>query len=127
MSDELYRRLVKHLNQAGLFDRYAIIGNIAALLHGARPLTFDLDILVEMDEEVIEKLIEVLHKLNYQISIDKEDKLREFRMVILYSPHDLDIAFSITGFPSFRHIRREVVDWEGLKVPVIALDDLIKK
>ncbi len=63
MSSNPYRELFQVMNEAGI--RYLVVGGVAVNLHGYRRFTGDLDILLALDVENLEKMTRLMHSMGY--------------------------------------------------------------
>lgn len=60
----IYEDIFRALDEEGI--RYLIVGGMAVNLYGYVRMTVDLDIMVDLNEENLRKLLMVMEKLNYQ-------------------------------------------------------------
>jgi predicted nucleotidyltransferase len=60
----IYEDVFKTLYEEGV--RYLIVGGMAVNFYGYARMTVDLDIMVDLDEENLKKLIKAMERLNYQ-------------------------------------------------------------
>lgn len=123
--------------------RYLIVGGLAVNLHGPRRYTADIDILLALEAENLEKMTKVMHSLGYieRLPVDlatlsdvaqvkkwlKEKGMTAFTFLSNRGQRvDIDIlAGHSLKFDEF-DTRRVLIDAGGLMVPVISLDDLIE-
>jgi hypothetical protein len=63
MSSIYYEEELKELNKSGL--KYLIVGGIAVNLHGLPRLTRDLDLMIDINADNLQKFVKVMKKLNY--------------------------------------------------------------
>lgn len=123
--------------------RYLVVGGIATNLHGYARLTVDLDIMVDLADENLEKLVQVLDTLGFAprvpvatrelISRDKReewirekgaivftfvDRRRPFRVIDMFlkNPIDFERAYE----------QKMVVEAGGVNMDVISIDDLVE-
>jgi len=123
--------------------KYLIVGGIAVNLYGYIRLTMDLDIMVDLSDENLSKLIEIMDKFNYtprapiksdEILFDeKRDKwIKEKRAVVftfinlkkpykcidifLKNPVDFEMAYS----------HKTVMSVRDIKIKVASVEDIIK-
>ena len=112
---------------------YVIVGGVAVIAHGMPRLTQDLDILIEMKPENIEKLKEALKSCFDDESID-EINFQDLCVysVIRYGTPDgfhVDIMASIGEKADYDSVRAETKEIEGIKINLAtaqALYDLKK-
>ncbi|MCD6531278.1 nucleotidyl transferase AbiEii/AbiGii toxin family protein [bacterium] len=122
--------------------RYLLVGGIAAVIYGAPRVTVDVDIIADFDEENLKKIDSAAKKLGLKpvVPLDitrlADDEFRkwviseknmkvfsyinpDFPVEVLDILVDTPIDFA-EAFP-----RRNEIEFEDFKVPVIGLDDLI--
>ena len=129
------------MNDAGI--RYVIVGGVAVNLHGHRRFTADVDVLLALDEENLEKMTRLMHSLNYVERLPVQ--LKE-----LSDPKKVEEYFEQKGMTAYTFLsnNRERIDVdvlagkslsfdeyenrevlldidEGVTVPVISIDDLL--
>ncbi len=123
--------------------KYLIVGGLAVNIHGVPRLTQDIDIIISMEKDNILKLCQCLNKLGYKPRLpvnpedlsnpvvlnewvseknmkafsfyNKENSLKVVDIVISH-PLDFNLAYS----------KKEEISIKQIKIPVVALDDLIK-
>jgi predicted nucleotidyltransferase len=136
-----YRDLFKALNDAGI--RYLAVGGIAVNLHGHRRFTADVDILLTLDLENLEKMTTLMHSMGYINRLPVElqvlsdpTKIKQFldekgmtAYTFLSAAHeriDVDILASKSlSFDEYDQ-RKVIIDIdEGVRVPVVSINDLI--
>ena len=136
----LYEDVFKKLNEVGI--NYAVCGGLAVIIYGYARLTGDLDLVVDLAEENLNKVYDVLVKMDYkpQIPIKKEEfvirekleKLadeKNMKVVSFYNKNDpfkvIDIGVNL---PKSQEIlkRKKYVKIGSFRIPIISLDDLIK-
>jgi len=59
-----YEDIIRRLNDHGI--RYVVVGGVALVLHGVVRLTVDLDLMVQMSRENLEKFIETVQAAGYR-------------------------------------------------------------
>ncbi len=122
--------------------QYLIVGGLAVNLHGYPRYTNDIDILLALDHENLEKMSTLMKEMDYQqrlpISIQEledEQKARKFideKGLTAYSfIHNTEPQFSVDvlvgasmQFDTFKKETMEAEVW-GIRVPVVSIDDLI--
>src|SRR3989344_5191710 len=136
-----FRELFQGMNDAGI--RYLIVGGLAVNLHGYRRFTADVDILVALDAENLEKVTSLMHSMGYierlpvQLQeLSDEKKIKRFldeKGMTAYTflsnareRIDVDIlAGKSLNFEDFDS-RKAMIDMdEGVHVPVVSFDDLL--
>jgi hypothetical protein len=91
---------------------YVVIGGLAATLHGASTVTFDVDIVPDPSPDNLERLSAALDELNARVRVegiegglafDHDSKsFGKMNMLSLVTTHgDFDIAFHPSGIPSY--------------------------
>ncbi|MDD5145235.1 MAG: nucleotidyltransferase [Candidatus Pacebacteria bacterium] len=135
-----YEEVFLALNKEGI--NYAVCGGLAVVLYGYARLTVDLDLIVGLEKENLEKLYNTLIKLNYkpQIPIKKEEfiqkemleKLAEeknMKVVSFYNPKEpfnvIDIGVNLPNISKILEKKKQI-RINGFSVPIILIDDLIK-
>jgi predicted nucleotidyltransferase len=121
-----FKELLESLNSAGV--RYLVVGGYAVIYYGYRRATDDLDIWIAVDPENTRKLSETLRKYaGFSAAAVKPSMFQAKGKVFIFGrePARVDILTSPAGvdFES-SYARRHVVDWDGVKVPLIGFDDL---
>ena len=122
--------------------KYVMVGGFAVNLLGAMRSTLDLDILAEMSDDNLEKIVRILRKHGYRVKqpIDpmkiadtetRKDWIRNKHMKALnfYKENALEEVDIIIASPvSFEEARKSSssIKIDDLKLPVISIDKLIK-
>ena len=135
-----YEEVFRELNKAKI--DYAVCGGAAVVLFGFARLTIDLDLIVGLEKKNLEKLYEVLIKLNYRLSIpikkedfvDKEklQKLaaeKNMKMVSFHNSKDpfkvIDVGVNLPRIPEILK-KKKNIKVKNLLIPIISIDNLIK-
>ncbi|MCD6093460.1 MAG: hypothetical protein J7J51_01540 [Candidatus Omnitrophica bacterium] len=122
--------------------KYVIVGGFAVNLLGPMRTTADLDILVEMSDDNLGKIVKILKKQNYRIRqpIDpikiadeknRKDwiKNKHMKAFNFYKENELkEVDIVIESPVSFEEARKDVI-WikvDDLRLPVISINKLIK-
>ncbi|HZZ43668.1 MAG TPA: nucleotidyltransferase [Tepidisphaeraceae bacterium] len=121
-----FKELLESLNSAGV--KYLVIGGYAVIFYGYRRVTDDLDIWIAIDPENAEKVSHVLQKFGgFAPSKVRPSMFQTTGKVFIFGrePVRVDILTSPDGV-NFKasHARRQIADWDGIKVPLISLEDL---
>jgi hypothetical protein len=113
---------------------YVLVGGVAAVLHGAPVLTFDMDILPRRTPENVARLLQALESLDARFRGDPRD-LRPNASHLLGAGHalfktrlgPLDVLGSLAGGVTYDDVveRSIVMTLEGFTVRVLSLPDLI--
>ncbi len=135
-----YEEVYRELNKAKI--DYVVCGGAAVVLFGFARLTIDLDLVVGLEKENLEKLYEVLIKLNYQLNIPikKEDfvnkeKLQQLaaeknmKVVSFYNTKDpfkvIDVGVNLPKITEILKNKKNI-KVKNLSIPTISIDNLIK-
>lgn len=136
-----YENVFRSLNNKGV--RYLVIGGVAVNLHGVPRMTADLDLMVEMKEENLIKLIEVLEQLGYKPKIpvqsmefvkrenrDKWTKEKNMKVFSFYNPQIpyqiIDILLDTPIEYNDADVNKVNISAGDLNIPVISINQLIK-
>jgi hypothetical protein len=123
--------------------RYLIVGGMAVNLYGYARMTVDLDIMVDLDEGNLEKLIKAMEKLNYQprvpvkpieftLSEKREDWIKEkgavvFTFIDLSDPiKHIDIFLRNPVDFEKAYQSRTTIHLKGIPISLVSIDDLIE-
>jgi hypothetical protein len=131
------QEILRVLDRHGV--RYVLVGDLAAVLHGAAHVTTDVDVVPEDAQANLERLSAALRELNARIRTTGEadgipfdhsaESLTRVRVWNLQtSMGDLDITFQPSGTRGYDDLRRDVVtmDIRGVEVPVASLADVVR-
>src|SRR5215208_6624814 len=121
-----FRELLESLNSAGV--RYLVLGGYAVIFYGYQRVTKDLDLWISTDAANAQKVAQTLQEFaGFSKQQANQSMFRTQRKVFVVGrePVRVDILTDATAL-SFEdcYTRREVVEWDGVKVPVISFDDL---
>jgi predicted nucleotidyltransferase len=127
--------VLSHLEHAGV--RYVVIGGIAATIYGSPSVTGDLDICYERSNANLQRLADVLRELHARLrgALDDVPFLLDAKTLkagdsftFVTNLGDLDILDTPSGTAGYDDLRAgaETLDLDGLTVPVVSLDDLIR-
>jgi hypothetical protein len=120
---------------------YIIVGGIAANLLGLVRATADLDIMIDVEEDNLVKMDAVLRYLGYKIKQPVDiKKLNKISLAVLIKNKNLkalnynktgefkEIDIIVDSPVSFEQAKKKAkkIIVNGLKLPVISIDDLIK-
>ena len=109
--------------------RFLVVGGYALAAHGYPRATDDFDAWVWANSENAEKIVECLAEFGFGgLNLTTDDFTTLDRVVQLgYPPYRIDIITSISGVKfDNAWANRLVVDVDGLQVPFIGRDDLLK-
>lgn len=136
-----YDKAIKALNRNKI--NYAVAGGVAVVLYGYTRLTLDLDLIVELKRENLQRFFDTLYNLGYRpkIPVTKEEFISKqkrqewikkkgmvvFSFFHLKDPLKLIDAF-VTEPVKFSEIKKKTVrmNLKGLIVPVVSIGHLIK-
>lgn len=135
-----YEEVFRALNTAKI--NYVVCGGAAVVLFGFARLTIDLDLIVGLEKENLEKLYDVLSKLHYRLAIPirkeefmQEEKLRKLdqeknmKVVSFYNQRDrfkvIDIGVNLPLVPEILK-RKKYIKIKDLTIPTISIHNLIK-
>jgi len=124
-TDNRVLRVCRLLNRHRV--RFLIAGGVAANLHGSVRATRDVDILVPRDRRNMARLVAALGELPYRLAqeLDPEEIVHNPVTIVGDDPRVdvLTIAWTVTFDQAYpRRIVRRI---EGVRVPYLALTDLI--
>ena len=137
----IYEEIFKEFELRGV--RYLVVGGMAVNLYGYVRLTMDLDIMVDLSDKNLSKVIDVMEKFGYTprvpvnphefISEEKRDKWIKEKGAVVFTFIDLKKPFkqidiflsNPIGFEE-AYSRRAVMTIGGAKVSIASIDDLIK-
>ncbi len=116
--------------------RFVLIGGLAGRVHGSPTVTNDLDLCYDRGPENLARLAEALKALSARLRgapeglpllLDSETLKRGDHFTFLTDAGPLDILGTPSGSSGFDELMRTAIemDFDGLKVWVAALDDLI--
>src|SRR5512142_2141053 len=121
-----FRELLESLNSAGV--RYLVLGGYAVNHYGYRRATDDLDIWIALDPENAEKVSTVLQQFaGFPASRVKPSMFRAKGKIFMFGrePVRVDILTDPSGLDfETSHARRNVIDWDGVQVPLVSFEDL---
>lgn len=121
--------------------RFAVVGGVAVVLHGVMRFTADLDIVVDLEEGNLRRLIESMEQLHYRPRLPVDPKSfmnpdirtewinnRDLKAFTFWNPElghrEVDVLLSESeNADLFKHAT--VVVAGSLEIPVVSIDDLI--
>jgi predicted nucleotidyltransferase len=136
-----YNKIFDELNKNGV--KYLVIGGVAVNLHGYDRITGDIDIMISFSEENVEKFKIFAESLGFKpkvpVSIkdlSDKDKRKQWieeknaKVFSIYNPKNMleTIDVMIMEYLDFdaAYKKMEYALSDGLKVPLISIEDLIK-
>ncbi|MBT3835404.1 nucleotidyl transferase AbiEii/AbiGii toxin family protein [Candidatus Peribacteria bacterium] len=137
---DFYKHIFETLNTAKV--QYVIVGGVAMNLLGCPRFTNDIDILLALDSENIDKMKKLMQELGYEqrIPLDLDElgdekkavqfiKDRNLLAYTFYHPKEPLYAVDVIIGPSlqFDQYKKNVVhvDVWSISLPVVSIDDLI--
>jgi predicted nucleotidyltransferase len=137
----IYEDIFREFEDNGI--RYVVVGGVAVNLHGYVRLTVDLDIMVDLSEENLLKILQVMDKLGYtpRVPVNPHELLSEEKRNEWIEKKGAVVFTFIDPNALFRHIdiflsnpmdfektcrNKEVIAIGNTKVPVASIDDLMK-
>jgi predicted nucleotidyltransferase len=108
---------------------YIVVGGYAVAIHGHPRYTGDLDIWIDPTEVNALKILSALDAFGFgSLGLSQGDFTTSGNVIQLgYPPVRVDILTSIDGIDfSDGRQKRFIVDMDGIQIPVIAFDDLIR-
>ncbi len=137
----LYEDVFKKFEATGI--RYLVAGGIAVNLYGYARLTVDLDLMLDLSQENLLRVVGAMEDLGYvpRVPVDARDLASEekrkgwmkekgalvmtfvdpkapFRQVDIFLENPIDFE---QAYP-----RRKLFELEGIRIPVASIDDLIQ-
>lgn len=122
--------------------KYVLVGGIAYNLLGGMRATYDLDLLVELTDTNLKKVVSILKKKGYRVKqpVDPMDfavrgkredwiKNKHLKAFNFYKNNTLEEVDLIIDSPvSYQQAKKNatLIKVENLRLPVISIDDLIK-
>jgi len=128
---EAFRVALLALQQA--FKDFAspamIIGGLAAVARGIPRFTRDIDATIEAEGLDVDHALALLQQHGFEPRIEHAAEFARQRLVLLLrhrsSAVDLDLSLAWLPFEREALSRATSVDFEGVRLPVVAVDDLI--
>lgn len=137
----LFEKVFSALNQEKV--KYLVVGGVAVNLHGFMRFTGDLDILLLLQNENLEKMDHVMKKLHYSeklpitiqslsdiVKVKKWLKEKNMRAFSFFPPENnpLQIDIIIEESLKFEDIvnRKIIKKISGVNIPLVSINDLIK-
>jgi len=109
---------------------YVLIGGVAVILHGMERLTRDIDILVKMSSENIDKLRKALHTVFEDDAIEEITlpELYKFPVIRYGTPNEfyIDIMARVGELANFEDLEYETIDYQGIKIKIAKPESLFR-
>ena len=122
-----FREFFQFLNEEKV--EYLLIGGWAVGVHGVIRYTHDIDIWVAIDPANAQKIVRTLHRFGFTHGEASEAIFLEPGNVVRmgFPPMRIEITNQIDGVEfSDCHSRRLIAQIDGLDIPVISLEDLLR-
>lgn len=121
-----YKEFIESLNA---FDvRYLVVGGYAVGQHGHPRYTKDMDVWIWIDQTNAENVMKALKHFGFgSLNLTVTDFLSKTTIVQLgYEPDRIDLITDVNNV-TFEECyeRRTIVNWKGIPVNVIGVDDLV--
>ena len=127
MLNEDYKEMLQILLEENV--KFIVVGAYALGAHGYPRATGDIDIWVEPSNENAQRVIHTLAKFGASLSNTSEKDFEKEGIIfqIGVAPRRIDIITTIDGVEfQTAYSRKEVISVEGLDIPILSLEDLIK-
>ncbi|MGV8120143.1 MAG: nucleotidyl transferase AbiEii/AbiGii toxin family protein [Candidatus Xenobiia bacterium LiM19] len=135
-----YEEVFRKLNECNV--KYLVAGGLAVNLHGVPRMTQDLDLLVELNEENIMRILKALSEIGYlprlpvrleefadkdiRESWIREKNMKAFTLFHSQKPfQEVDLLFDSPVDYRDAALHMEIRKAGALSIPVVAIDDLI--
>jgi hypothetical protein len=122
-----FRDFFKFLNEEKV--EYLLIGGWAVGVHGCPRYTADLDVWIARTPENAAKVVEALERFGFSHGeVNRDLVLKDGNIIRMgFPPMRIEISNRISGVEFDDCVpRRVVADMDGIEVPVIGLQDLLK-
>jgi len=136
-----YLGIFKKFNEEGI--RYLVVGGVAMNLHGVPRVTYDIDILIDLEDANISALMGLMKEWGFKPKVpvnvmdfadrEKRDEwiatknMKAFNLVnAKWALSEIDIIIDAPIEYSKAHQRARKITVQGVPIPVISIDDLIK-
>lgn len=136
-----YLGIFKRFNEEGV--RYLVVGGLAMNLLGVPKVTYDIDILVDMEDDNIRALMQLTKKWGFKPKVpvsvmdfadqSKRDEwiatknMKAFSLVnAKWALSEIDIIIDTPIAYAEARKRAKKISVQGVSIPVVSIDDLIK-
>lgn len=137
----IYEEIFREFEQRNV--RYLVVGGMAVNLHGYVRLTMDLDIMIDLSDTNIAKMIDVMEVFNYtpRVPVNSHDFIHKEKRDKWINEKGAVVFTFIDQKSPFKHIdfflnnpvdfeqaysRREVMLIKNISVNIASIDDLIE-
>lgn len=134
MTTQSYQRILELFDQHGV--EFVVVGGVAAVLQGAPITTFDIDMLVKLDDANAEKLVGVLTELEAKFreqpradAPTKKDILAGGHLLLLTNCGPLDVLGFIGDQEKYEDFEDKIeeITVGDLSIQVLELEELINQ
>ena len=136
-----YLGILRRLNEIRL--AYVVVGGVAVNLHGIPRMTYDLDLLVALDDDALGRLVQTLDVWGFSprapvplahlaVASHRESWIRDKGMKAFsvvnpaWAVSEIDLILDAPVDYETARRRARIVSMQGVDVPIIALEDLIR-
>lgn len=109
---------------------YVLIGGVAVILHGMERLTRDIDIIVKMSPENIQKLRKALQMVFEDDAIEEitHPELYKFPVIRYGTPNEfyIDIMARVGELANFEDLEYITIEYQGVKIRIAKPESLFK-
>lgn len=136
-----YLAILKKLNEKDI--RYIVVGGIAVNLYGIPRMTYDIDLIIDLEDKNLEKFLKLLKGWGFRpkVPVDIMDfakkenrdewiKNKNMKAFNLVNPEwaisEIDIVIDSPVDYDKAHKRINKVKLHGVTIPVVSISDLIK-
>ena len=136
-----YLGIFKELNANGI--RYVIVGGMAVNLHGVPQMTYDIDLLLDLEDRNVERFIKLLSRwgFNPKVPVRIEEladpvrrndwitnkHMKAFKLVNPeWAIREIDVLIDTPVDFSSAEQGKKVSVIQGVPVPIIGIEDLIR-
>lgn len=122
-----FKAFFESLNSAGV--RYLVVGGYAVIFYGYHRVTKDIDVWIATDAANAAGVAGVMQSFGgFPASKTKPSMFQKAGMNFMFGrePVRIDVLTGPSGVEfDACYSRRNVVEWDGVRVPLIALEDLL--
>lgn len=136
-----YLGIFKRFNEEGI--RYLVVGGMAVNFYGIPRMTYDIDVLLDLADENVEKFVRLLKEWGFKpkVPVDiqdfaRQDKRKEWiveknmKAFNLVNPswaiREIDVIIDSPINYAEARGRAVMIELQGISIPMVGLDDLIR-
>lgn len=126
LSDDL-KEFLRFLNEEKV--EYLLIGGWAVGYYGYPRLTQDMDVWVELSLDNARRILRSLERFGFKAGVADESLFLKPGNIVRFGfpPNRIEILNQISGVEFAECVtRKEMADFDGVQIPVIAREDLIR-